>query len=69
MSSAKTETVTFRISAEIKATLRQAAEGERRSLTNMLEVMIRDWSAAHQTVGGISSGAERPEGLGQEQAN
>ena len=67
MPSARAETVTFRISPEIKATLRQAAEGERRSLTKMLEVMIREWSAAHRAVGGAKSAAHRPEGLGQEQ--
>lgn len=43
MTTAKTETVTFRIRPEIKAALRQAAEDERRSLANMLEVMIRDY--------------------------
>ena len=39
----KSETVTFRISPEVKDTLRQAAAREHRSLANMLEVMIRDW--------------------------
>ena len=69
MPSAKTETVTFRISPEIKATLRQAAERERRSLTNMLEVMIPDWSDAHETAARARSEADRPEGLGPEQAD
>ena len=43
----KSETVTFRIRPDVKDALRQAAALERRSLANMLEVMIRDWSDAH----------------------
>jgi len=39
----KTQTLTVRLSPDIKAALRQAAEHEHRSLANMLEVMIRDW--------------------------
>jgi hypothetical protein len=39
----KTETLTVRLAPEVKAALRQAADQERRSLANMLEVMIRDW--------------------------
>ncbi|WP_295399286.1 hypothetical protein [uncultured Thiocystis sp.] len=36
----QTVTLTFRVRPEIKAALREAAEREHRSLTNMLEVMI-----------------------------
>lgn len=42
MTAVKTETITFRIRPEIKATLRQTAAREHRRLANMLEVMIRD---------------------------
>jgi hypothetical protein len=43
MATTKTATLTFRIDPEIKETLRQAAEQERRSLANMIEVMIQDY--------------------------
>lgn len=43
MTTIKTESVTFRILPEVKASLREAAAREHRSLSNMLEVMIRDW--------------------------
>ena len=46
----KSETVTFRIRPDVKDALRQAAALEHRSLANMLEVMIRDWSDAHVSV-------------------
>ena len=42
---AKTETLTVRLSPEVKAALREAAEREHRSLANMLEVMIRGYAA------------------------
>jgi len=32
-----------RLAPDIKAALREAAAHERRSLANMLDVMIRDW--------------------------
>ena len=44
MAALKTKTLTVRLAPDIKAALRQAADHERRSLANMLEVMIRDWS-------------------------
>ncbi|NVZ10564.1 ribbon-helix-helix protein, CopG family [Allochromatium humboldtianum] len=43
MPARKTETLTIRLCPETKAALRQAAERERRSLSNMLEIMIRDY--------------------------
>ena len=43
MVAVKIESVTFRILPATKAVLRQAAQRERRSLANMLEVMIEDW--------------------------
>jgi hypothetical protein len=43
MSTTKTETLTVRLSPEIKAQLRQAAAQEHRSLANMVAVMVRYW--------------------------
>ena len=43
MPALKTETLTIRLCPETKAALRQAAERERRSLSNMLEVMIQHY--------------------------
>ena len=43
MPARKTETLTIRLCPETKAALRLAAERERRSLSNMLDVMVRDW--------------------------
>ena len=39
----KSMTLTVRICSEVKEGLRVVAEQERRSLANMLEVMIRDY--------------------------
>jgi hypothetical protein len=49
MTVTKIATVTFRIKPEIKAALCEAAEREQRSLANMLEVMIRDYSSRYFT--------------------
>lgn len=43
MRAGKTETITVRIEPAVKAGLKAIAERERRSLANMLEVMIRDY--------------------------
>lgn len=43
MKAAKTETITVRIEPAVKAGLKAMAERERRSLANMIEVMIRDY--------------------------
>ncbi|MDZ7749402.1 MAG: CopG family transcriptional regulator [Halofilum sp. (in: g-proteobacteria)] len=43
MKAAKTETITVRIEPAVKAGLKTMAEKERRSLANMIEVMIRDY--------------------------
>lgn len=56
----KTETLTCRIAPEVKAALRAAAERERRSLANMLEVMIRDY--ARGRAGDGSTGAASQQG-------
>lgn len=39
----KTETLSVRIAPDIKEQLRQAAVQDRRSLANMLEVMVDAW--------------------------
>jgi hypothetical protein len=39
----KTETITLRIDPDVKGGLRTMAERERRSLANMIEIMIRDY--------------------------
>ena len=39
----KTETITLRIEPGVKAGLKAVAARERRSLANMIEVMIRDY--------------------------
>lgn len=43
MATTKTETLTVRLSPEVKAQLREAATQQHRSLANMLAVMIRYW--------------------------
>lgn len=47
MTAIKTETLTIRLCPETKAALRHMAEHERRSLSNMLEIMIRDYRLRH----------------------
>ena len=47
MPAEKTETLTVRLCPETKAVLRQIAEDERRSLANMLDIMILDYSRRH----------------------
>lgn len=43
MTAIKTETMTVRIEPAVKQGLKAMAERERRSLANMIEVMIRDY--------------------------
>lgn len=52
MTTIKTESVTFRMLPEVKASLREAAAREHRSLSNMLEVMVRDWCRREGIRGG-----------------
>jgi len=53
MAAVKTETITVRIDPAVKAGLRAVAEQERRSLANMIEVMIRQYcDAAGVRIGG-----------------
>jgi len=50
MAASKTATLTFRIDPTVKEGLRAMAEKERRSLANMIEVMIRDYCQQHNIV-------------------
>ena len=52
MPNQKTETLTVRLTPEVKAALRETAAQERRSLANMLEVMIRAYTAGRPAEGG-----------------
>jgi len=45
MAETKSTTLTVRIQPAVKEGLKVAAEKERRSLANMIEVMIRDYCA------------------------
>lgn len=47
MAAAKTSTLTLRIEPAFKNALRVAAEGEHRSISNMVEVLIRDYCRVH----------------------
>lgn len=55
MPARKTETLTIRLCPETKAELRQIAEQEHRSLSNMLEVMIRVYRCRQPSIGSIRS--------------
>lgn len=48
MSERKTEVVNLRMSPRVKSLLRVAAAHERRTLSNMLEVLIEDYCKAHK---------------------
>ena len=43
MATTKTTTLTFRIEPDLKDALRTAAQQEHRSISNMVEVLIRDY--------------------------
>ena len=43
MAAIKSETITVRIEPAVKEGLKAMAEQERRSLANMIEIMIRDY--------------------------
>lgn len=47
MSPRKVETLSLRLSPDIKQLLRQAAEVERRSIASMIEIMVLDYSRQH----------------------
>ena len=50
MAATKTSTMTLRIDPAVKDGLRIMAVRERRSLANMIEVMIRDYSERHGVI-------------------
>ena len=47
MAAIKTATLNLRITPVLKQALKNAAEREQRSLANMVEVMIREYSKTH----------------------
>jgi len=47
MAVTKSTTLTLRIDPDVKEALRIAAEQEHRSITNMVEVLIRDYCQQH----------------------
>lgn len=54
----KTETLTFRVDLEVKRALADAAAGERRSMANMLELIILKWCEKHPSQG-TNNGADK----------
>lgn len=58
MAERKTEVVNFRMSPRVKELLRLAAAHERRTLSNMLEVLIEDYCSAHDLRAGDTKGRE-----------
>jgi hypothetical protein len=63
MLDAKTETLTIRITPAVKTALRTAAARDHRSLTNMVEVMIRDYCAREGIeIAGLSTEVPTPPG-------
>ncbi len=50
MATGKTTTLTFRIEPNLKEALRTAADRDHRSITNMVEVLIRDYCGRHGIV-------------------
>ena len=47
MAASKSTTLTLRIDPDVKEALRTAAEQEHRSITNMVEVLIREYCQQH----------------------
>jgi len=56
----KTTTLTLRLSPEFKEGLKAAAEQEHRSITNMVEVLIRDYCQQHNIVLSQENGSAAP---------
>lgn len=50
MATTKTTTLTLRVDPAIKEGLRLMADKEHRSMTNMIEVMIREYCRQHDVV-------------------
>lgn len=64
MSERKTEVVNLRMSPSVKELLRLAAAHERRTLSNMLEVLIEDFCEAKGLNGKATSEKSKPLGSG-----
>jgi hypothetical protein len=61
MSERKTEVINLRMSPRVKVLLRHAAAHERRTLSNMLEVLIIEFCREHQIDEfDFSSGPDKP---------
>jgi len=58
MTERKTEVINLRMSPRVKELLRLAAAHERRTLSNMLEVLIEDFCHEHRLT--TNSGSKRP---------
>lgn len=44
----RTETLNLRVTSELKELVRLAAEREHRSISNLIEVLVRDYCAKHR---------------------
>lgn len=55
----KTATLTLRVSPEVKDMLAIAAEADRRSLANMLEVMVIEYCQRRSIVGNLKTTEKR----------
>ncbi|SFD48666.1 hypothetical protein [Paracidovorax konjaci] len=63
MSQRKSQAINLRMTPELKELLRLAAERERRTLSNMLEVLILDYCQQHGlTAGGSSASLDSASG-------
>ena len=62
MAASKSTTLTLRIDPDVKEALRTAAEQEHRSITNMVEVLIREYCQQHSISISSSSLADSQKG-------
>jgi predicted transcriptional regulator len=62
----KTDVISFRATSDLKALLRAAADSQRRSLTNMVEVAILDWCERNKVAAGKAQGAAGTPGKGKQ---
>ena len=60
MAASKSTTLTLRIDPDVKEALRTAAEQEHRSITNMVEVLIREYCQQHNIVLGQINKQSKP---------
>jgi hypothetical protein len=60
MNMRKSEAINLRMTPELKALLRLAAEREHRTLSNMLEVLILDYCNLHGLKTGGATGRLKP---------